>query len=203
MVQRRRVIAGGAALGATAWVAPSVLTLDRVGAAVGSCIAETPTVGNGAVLIDPPPTIQEGTPGLDSNTNTWVWLEQEAVVLMAPLTVNRVTDGTFNGGSNENATIPTGTQIASYYVHGDRLDDNGNLTGSLNFANASIIGLIYRTAELNASSFLRAPGTTYFNGPSEGGDTMGLSVVPGASDLRWNFRFGPALDGIRVIISCD
>ncbi len=199
MTNRRHVITGGVALGTTAWVAPSVLALDRLGAAVGSGTPDVPVVSMGALLIDPPPTIQEGTLPLDSNTNTFVWPEIGCEILDNDLVVNRSTPGSFNGGSNQATVIPAGTKIASYYVHGDRLDDGGQLTGQMTFPNATILGLIYRPAQLNASSYLEAPGTTYFNGPMETSDTMTLS----ADTVSWNMRFGPALDGIRVITTCS
>jgi hypothetical protein len=197
------MLGGGLAVSTAAWVAPSVLTFDRVAAATGSGTAELPTVSNGALLISAPPTIQEGTPTLDSNTNTFVFLETCNVVLTSNLIVNRVTAGSnFGGNSNENATIPIGTEVCSFYVHGDRLDDNGTLTGTMTFGSSTILGLIYRTTQLNNSSFLRAPGTTYFNAPMESSDKMWLDLTTGANSLRWRMRFGGALDGIRVITDC-
>ncbi len=203
MANRRQLLVGGAAFGTTAWVAPSVLSLDRVAAAVGSGTPEVPLVSNGAVLISPPATNQEGTLPLDSNTNTFVWPEIGCEVLDNDLVVNRSTAGSFNGGSNQGTIIPAGTKIASYYAHGDRLDDGGTLTGQMTFQNQQILGLIYRTAQLNASSYLEAPATNYFNGPMEGNDTMVLSLAAGMNSVSWNMRFGPALDGIRVITTCD
>ena len=198
------MLASTAALSATIWVAPSVVALDRVAAATpsdDSC--EVPTVYNGGIWLDPPPTdLSIGGP-LDSNTNTFVFAETPAPVTLAnDLLVDRTTAGSFNGNSNQNATIPAGTTICSYYVHGDRLDNNGNLTGALTFANSTIIGLIYEDTTFNASSFLRVPGTTYVNGPMESNDLMTLDLTPGANTLTWNMRFGPVLDQIRVITSC-
>ena len=201
MPPRRELLRAGLATATLTWVAPSVVALDRVAAAAPSAPCEVPTVRNGARWTSPPASIVEGGP-LDSNTNTYVWLEQGPLQLTSALVVNRTTAGNFNGGSNQNQTIPAGTWICSYYVHGDRLDDNGFLTGGMQFASSTIIGLIYRTNELNASSSLRAPGTTYGNAPMESGDVMSLGLTPGANTLSWRMRFGPALDGIRVITAC-
>ena len=121
---------------------------------------------------------------------------------MDNLIVDRTTAGTFNGNSNQNATIPSGTTICSYFVHGDRLDNNGQLTGALGFENSTIIGLIYEVATLNDSAFLRVPGTTYSTGAMEGGDDMSLDLTPGANVLRWEMTFGPVVDQIRVITTC-
>ena len=193
-----------AGLATTAWVAPSIIGLDRVSAAAPSDTScETPTVFNGAIWLNPPPTdLSIGGP-LDSNTNTFVFSETPApVTLTSNLTVDRTAAGSFNGNSNQNATIAAGTTICSYFVHGDRLDNNGQLTGGLRFAHSAIIGLIYETATLNASSFLRVPGTTYVNGPMEGNDLMTLDLTPGANTLTWTMTFGPVLDQIRVITAC-
>jgi len=197
---RRQVLSAGAGLTAAAWVSPSVIGLDRVAAAAPSSICEVPVVANGAIWLDPAPTtLAEGGP-LDSNTNTFVFGEAGPVQLTADLQVNRTAAGTFTGNSDPGGTIPSGTWICSYLVHGDRLDDRGDLTGSMTFSSATILGLIYRNPELNSgSTFLEAPATTYVYGPMEGGDDMGFD---GGTTLRWEMGFGPHLDQIRVITSC-
>ena len=201
MTDRRDLLRGAAALTVATWIAPSVVTLDRVSAAVGSVVAEMPAVGGGAVLIDPPATIAEGTAPYDSNANTWVWSEQSCVVLASALGVNRTAAGSF-GGSNFGGSIPAGTTICSFYVHGDRLDDNGRLQGNMTFTTSTILGLIFKTTQLNNSAFLESPTTTYFPAPMEGNDRMVLDLTPGANSLSWDMRFGAALDGIRVITDC-
>ena len=128
MSSRRSFLRAGAGVATATWLAPSVLSLDRVAAAAPSSICEVPSVADGAVWLDPsPPSTAEGQPVLDSNTNTFVWAEAGPFQLANDLTVNRVSAGTFDGGSNEAATIAAGTWICSYFVHGDRLDDNGFL----------------------------------------------------------------------------
>ncbi len=202
MSDRRTMLKTGAALSATAWVAPSVLSLDRAAAASASEDCEQPALSNGAVWEDnPPASLAEGGP-LDSNTNTFVWHEQGPVELTQALDVDRVTAGNFSGSSNENQQIAAGTWICSYFVHGDRLDDGGTLTGAMTFSNQNIIGLIYRNGTMNASSFLERSGVTYEYGPMEGNDNMSLTLTPGAHALSWSMRFGPHLDQIRVITSC-
>lgn len=205
MTSRRKLLSSSAALATTAWVAPSIVALDSVAAATPSdTVCELPEVFGGAILHEPPPPdLSIGGP-LDSNTNTHVFRETVAPVLLAAgLTVDRTTAGTFNGNSNQNATIASGTTICSYLVHGDRLDNSGRLQGGLSFGSSTIIGLIYETATLNASSFLRAPGVIYSTGAMEGGDNMSLDLTPGANTLRWDMQFGPVVDQIRVITSCE
>lgn len=200
MASRRELLQAGASVAAAAWVAPSVLSLDRVSAAAPSSLCEVPIMGNGAAWTDTPPaSLAEGGP-LDSNTNTFVFAEQGPVLLTADLDVNRTTAGTFSGSNNGSGTIPSGTWICSYFVHGDRLDDNGILTGSMTFTNATILGIIYRNPELNSSSaFLERSDVTYVYGPMEGNDSM---TFDGGGTLSWSMRFGPHLDQIRVITSC-
>jgi len=202
MSSRRTLLRSGAALTTAAWVAPSVLTLERAAAATPSGGCEIPTMSNGGVwLSSPPASLAEGGV-LDSPTETYAFLEQGPVTLTADLTANRATAGTFGGNSNENAVIPAGTTICSYYVHGDRLDDNGFLTGTMQFSSHQIVGLIYRSNQMTASNFLRNPATTYDQGPMEGNDSMTMSLATGANTLSWSMRFGPHLDQIRVITSC-
>lgn len=199
MISRRNFVATSAVVGTGTWVAPSVVGLDRVAAASSSSLCEKPALADGAVWLDPAPaSTAEGGP-MDSNTNTYVWAEQGPVQLTAALAVNRVTAGAFNGSSNESESIAAGTWICSYYIHGDRLDDRGTLTGSLSFASSTIIGLIYRTTQLNASHYLGAPGTTIVTGPMESNDNMKFD---GSTSLYWEMRFGGHLDQIRVITAC-
>ncbi len=202
MVSRRHVIAGS--VGSLAiWSAPSVTTLGHAAVAQSSNPGpELPFVSDGGILIDPPDDLAIGNPDLDSNTNTFVFLESGCTVLDNPITVDRSTAGVFNGNSNQGTMIPAGTKICSYFVHGDRLDNNGRLTGSATFSTNTILGLIYETGTFNATSFLEAPGTTYAYGPMEGGDTMTLDLTPGANRVTWDMRFGPATDQIRIITAC-
>jgi hypothetical protein len=202
MSSRRALLRSGAALTTAAWVAPTVLTLDRAAAATPSGGCEIPTMSNGGVWLSTPPgSLAEGGV-LDSPNETYAFLEQGPVTLASDLAVNRTTAGTFGGNSNQNAIVAAGTTICSYYVHGDRLDDSGTLTGTMQFSSHQIVGLIYRTGQMNASNFLRNPATTYVQGPMEGNDSMTMSLATGANTLSWSMRFGPHLDQIRVITSC-
>lgn len=202
MVSRRQIIAASAA-SAAVWSAPSVVALDRVAAATPSgCAPEVPTVDSGAMLIAPPPELAPNSSSLDNNTTTFVFIESSCVVLDAPITVDRSTAGVFNGNSNQGATIPAGTKICSYIVHGDRLDNNGRLTGAAMFSINPILGLIYEMATFNATSFLEVPGTNYVYGPMEGSDNMTLDLTPGANRVTWDMRFGGVTDQIRIITAC-
>jgi hypothetical protein len=161
-----------------------------------------PNVSGGAELISPPPTLQEGTPSLDSNTITWVFPERGPIRLPNDIVVNRTIAGLFDSGSNENAVIPAGSWVCSYYVHADRVDDNAQLTGQLQFSTANIIGLIYQRAEMTACSYLQAPATTYFTSVLENDDSMTLDLTPGSNRVTWSMTSGGALHSIRVLVNC-
>ena len=202
MVSRRHVIAGSAGALA-AWSAPSVTALGHAAAAQASGPGpEIPVVTDGGILIAPPPDLSAGTPPLDSNTNTFVFVESGCTVLANPITVNRSSPGAFNGNSNEATQIPAGTKICSYFVHGDRLDNAGRLQGKVTFMTNTILGLIYETAEFNATAFLETPGTTYAYGAMEGNDFMTLDLTPGSNMVTWDMRFGGVTDQIRIITAC-
>lgn len=201
MATRRQLLASSAALAGTVWVTPSIVALDRVAAQTGSGVPEIPFLANGAVWADPPPT-NLAIGATESDTDSPVFLEAGCEVLANPIVVNRSTAGSFNGNSNEATVIPAGTAIASYFVHGDRDNIPGFLTGSMTFANQMILGLIYETAQFNATSFLEAPAVNYVYGPAEGNDNMTLDLTAGANTVTWNLRFGGATDQIRVITTC-
>lgn len=196
------MIASTGTLAATAWIAPSIISFDQVAAQVGSGTPEIPVLGMGAVWFDPPPP-NLAVGAIESDTDTPVFLESPCVVLTQPITVNRSTAGVFNGNSNQNTPVPAGTAVTSYFVQGDRDNIPGFLTGSMTFTNQTILGLIYETAQFNATSFLEFPGTNYAYGPAEGNDNMTLDLTPGANTVTWNLRFGGATDQIRVITSCS
>ncbi len=199
MATRRELLQAGAGIAAATWAAPSVLAVDRVSAASPSSACEVPMMGNNAAWSDNPPALLVPGSAFDSNINTYVFAEQGPIELTADLSVNRTTAGNFNGSSNPGGVIPLGTVICSYFVHGDRLDNRGFLTGSLTFSNAVILGLIYRTNDFPASSAFERPGVTYEYGGMEGSDTMSFD---GGTTLSWSMRFGGHVDQIRVITSC-
>jgi len=199
MLARREMLASTAAVAAATWVTPSVVGLARAAAATPSNMTcELPMASGGAVLLEPPPaSILEGV--LESDTETYVFRETEtAVMLTAPLVVNRVSPGNFNGqGPFEQVEIPTGTLICSYYVHGDRVNNKTTHYGEITFSSSVIAGLIYENPEFNASAFLEVPTTTYVNGGMSQFDFMTLS----STSLSWSMT-GSQTDSIRVITVC-
>jgi len=195
---RRTLLLGGSAIAATTWIAPSVLTIDRVAAATasgGTCI-----VGSvGVTYYDPPPPSVEIN-ALESNTTASVFAEGACVTLPNDIVVNRSTNGTFQGNSNQGSVIPSGTAVQTFIINGDR-STNGRLNGSITF-NQPILGLIYRRDQFNATSFLEAPGTAYPNVNAaflEPSDRLTLAT----DTVTWELRMGGIWsDMIRVIVAC-
>ena len=87
-------------------------------------------------------------------------------------------------------------------MHGDRLDNNGRLTGAVTFSTNTVLGLIYEAGTFNATSFLETPGVNYVYGPMEGNDNMTLDLTPNANTVTWDMRFGGVTDQIRIITAC-
>ena len=201
MATRRHILTGSAGVVAV-WATPTIVGFGPIAAAQASGPGpEIPSLTPGAVLADPPPP-DLSIGAVESNTDTLVFLEAGCVILTAPIIVNRSSPGSFNGNSNENTTVPAGTKICSYFVHGDRLNLPGRLAGGATFSTNPILGLIYETAQFNATSFLEVPGVNYAYGPAEGNDFMTLDLTPGSNTVTWDLRFGGATDQIRIITAC-
>ena len=114
-------------------------------------------------LIKPPTSILQDA--LASDTEAYVFIEQDDVGLADPLKVNTTDAGTFNtSGSLEMANLARSTRINSYFIHFDRTGQPVqlvNIVGSITFDN-DILGLILLTTELNNSTpDLKSPGTAY------------------------------------------
>lgn len=198
-MDRRRLLLGGAALTGTAWVAPSIVGIDRVAAATGSA-GSVITASTGVTILDPPPASM-ALNVIESDTTTFVVAESECTVLPSDIVVNRASPGTFNGDSNELAVIPAGTAVCSFYVSADRAT-NGNLVGSLTFA-TPILGLIYELPQFQATTpILGIPGMAY---PTENGAYIERNddFVLSTFTVEWNFYMGGVWsDVMRVVIAC-
>ena len=198
-LNRRRLVLGGVALSGTAWVAPSIVALDRVAAATGSA-ASLIAASRGVTILDPPPP-SFALNVVESDTTTHVIAESPCTILPRDIVVNRSTPGSFNGGSNELTVIPAGTAVCSFYVHPDRAT-NGGLQGGLEFA-TPILGLIYERPQFDATTpILGVPGLDYPapNGAfAEPHDLFELS----ANTVTWDVRMGGVwADVMRVIVAC-
>ena len=111
--------------------------------------------------------------------------------------------GTFAGNVNENAVIPAGTQVCSYYVQLDRVT-NGYTQGAMEFPNAQILGVITSNGNLIATDdLLGNDGTTYGgNRGTEGHDEINLSLTE--NKISWDIYVAgnTYTDDFRVLTSC-
>ncbi|NNC79982.1 MAG: hypothetical protein HKN94_07490 [Acidimicrobiales bacterium] len=198
-MSRRQIVGAGASIAATAWVAPSVLALDRVAAATGSDVCENPQMLVSASWEDPPPLDLDKNTGIESDDEVFVFFEQGPVALEKDIKINRVTEGSFNGKSEQNVEFLAGTVVCSHFVHANRIDDTDTpLTGSLTFPNATILGLIYRSGELKKADFLEVPGTDY---EYDNAETEDLFTWSGGT-LSWSLVPGNEVRGIRILTEC-
>jgi len=123
--------------------------------------AEIVGTGGAAVEIAPPPSVD--LDALESDTEVRTFEELQVVTLGAPLVVNISAPGVYDDAADVTpATIPAATVISSHLVHFDIVFQGapGAATGSVTFRDR-ILGVIVDDADLDATDFLGAPGTTY------------------------------------------
>ena len=182
------------------WATPVVRQLPVLPAAAGSTSPSVVSM-TGTTLIDPPPPSVEMNV-IQSNTTTWLIAEQECVTLSSAVTVNRVTNGSFNGGSNEMATIPAGTTLSSFLLNADR-SSNGDLVGSISFS-SPIIGLIYELPQMTASNpTLGVSGMVYPTQTAAYVETNDDFTLSGGT-LTWDMAMGGAYsDLVRILVECS
>ncbi len=105
--------------------------------------------------------------------NVKIYLEQAAITLAAPLSVDRIGPdfGTFATPGSGSGALPAGTQLVDYLLHYDRRSgDPSNVSGTITFS-GQILGLILFDASLNQSdAVLGVAGVTYFTGQFRGID---------------------------------
>ena len=154
-------------------------------------------VADGARLVEPPATTVEGGP-LDAEAESFVWVESGPVTLDDELVVDLAPQGAWGGADGGGVTIPAGSTVCSLFVHGDRLDDSGVLTGSLRLTDARVLGVAASSGGLWRSRFLRAPEVEHRIGKMEPLDRV--EVTDDA--VAWEMWFGPATDQLRVITDC-
>ena len=202
-IDRRRLLLGGSVVGATAWVAPSILSIDRVSAATGS-LGSLITASQGVTILSPPyPDFTMNN--FEDDTTTYVVPEAECTILPGGIVVNRSTPGIFDGSGpgTEQTTLPAGTAVCSFYVHADR-DSTGNLSGSLTFT-SQIVGVIYKKNEFDDTTpLLGIPGVTYPNPATaflERDDTLTFSAD--RLTLSWSLQInGNFMEAMRILVAC-
>lgn len=155
----KRAGIAGAGVTAATWAAPSVLSLDAVGAA-GSLTCVDPTV-TGDLTIR---TLASGddlrpspTGNVLSDTTMFLMLEQSMFTMPS------------NWTTDSGATLATNDVVCVWLLHHARETVGGStLTGTLSFASSLIIGWDYRNNIVktldNGDSIFKKTGVTYQTG---------------------------------------
>jgi hypothetical protein len=116
------------------------------------------------VIIAAPPSVQLGA--LQSQTAAYLF-QESTVTLGAALSVDIATPGLYNIGSPDNVgAIPAGTNVHSYMLHHESVDNKlSTVTVAGSFPNP-ILGIIVSDAFLDASDPILGnnPGTSYPTG---------------------------------------
>jgi hypothetical protein len=188
-VSRRRVVSAFAATSATAWIAPSVLTVDRVAAAVGSSAQPALSGAATAGTLLAGQSLRPSSITWSSNSQFFVF-EEQCVTLTS-------TQNTDSG-----MVLPTGVQITSHLIHFSPTSGSRTLAGSVNFS-GTIIGYDWQDATLAAGDAQwGVPGVNYGVGRRRmewpGNDTITFTL-PGSVSL--SMRAGAAfVDQIRIYV---
>jgi len=171
-----------------------------------SARSEIVSTGGSAVQIAPPASVDVNV--LESNTQIRAFDEQQAVTLAAPLAVNISAPGVYDDPADLTpATIPAGSVISSHLVHFDIIFEGAAIgaTGTVTFRDR-ILGVIINDADVDATDFLGAPGTTY---PPAGIQFRGAEldendlVEVGCDFIRVELESFQILDHVRVITAHD
>lgn len=188
-VSRRRVVSAFAATSVVTWTAPSVLSLDKVAAAVGS--ATGPTVTGAATLatLSPGESLRPSGIPYSSNTNFYVFEEQSAV-----LTSTQTTDS--------GDVLPTGQLICAHLIHYSPASGSATLVGGANFS-GTIIGYDWQDATLAAGDAQwGVPGVNYGVGLRRmewpGNDTITFTL-PGSVSMSL-YAAAAYVDQIRIYV---
>jgi len=171
-----------------------------------SARSEIVSTGGNAVQIAPPASVDFDV--LQSNTAIRAFNEQQAATLAAPLAVNISAPGIYDDPSDLTpATIPAGTVISSHLIHFDIFFEGAAVesSGTVTFRDR-ILGVIVGDADVDASDFLGAAGTTY---PAAGVQFRGAEldendlIEVGCDFVRVELESFQFLDHVRVITAHD
>ena len=190
---RRRVVSTFAATSVGAWVAPSVLSLDSVAAAVGSSPAPTPTVTGDATIgtLMAGQSLRPDGVTWSSNSQFYVFTEQ-VVTLTSPQT------------TDSGMTLPTGVQLVSFLIHYSPASGVATLNGSVVLP-GSIVGYDWKDPTLAAQDATwGVPGVNYGVGRRAmewpGNDTITFTL-PGSVSLSM-YASASFVDQIRIYVVC-
>lgn len=167
--------------------------------AVTARAAVVNTTGNVQQLASPPATVMPNA--FENDDIIWVFAERTAYTLSTPLTVNITAPGSYSTyPASPTYTLPAGLKVDVYFMHFDPVHTRRR-SGSVTF-DAPILGVIVRDAQLFASNYLGAPGTTYpssgtLRGLENNDDRIALSTDMKTITVDW-IASSPG-DRIRII----
>ncbi|MDP7398793.1 MAG: hypothetical protein QF541_18135, partial [Lentisphaeria bacterium] len=155
------------------------------------------------VTIDPPESVELGE--LESNTTTFVFLEQSDLALTVNVNVDLLLDELEDPSTATSGTIEAGTVINSYFVHLDPIGSGPLGTiGTINFGDQTILGVVFLSSSLDGTDeTLGNPDTAY---PTDlgargievtGSDTFVISDDFSSIDI--DIRTTLATDQMRVL----
>ncbi len=166
---------------------------------------------SGAVTKIAPPASVDRFTGLDSDTTTWAWDEQQGVTLASPVRVDLTSPGTYDTpASLPGGTIAAGTTVDSHFFDSVPVATHAGvtLTGTLTFP-TDVLGVIVLRGKLLTSNVLGAPGTNYTTSAVTNDLTLDPTqdavIMPDQRTvtIRSNRNSGADVDQVRVITKHD
>jgi hypothetical protein len=175
-----------------------------------------PTIANAGILnvsgaievIPAPSNVRDGA--LESDTRIVAFAELQNVVLASDVNVNVSVPGLTPASPSDDhfspATIPAGTGISSYFLHGDAVGSQSppvRLIGSITF-DTDVLGLAFVNPRLNQGhDYPGLPGTLYATaGAMEINSTPAFDSIELSADRRTvtvDFRNSNSPDDVRII----
>jgi len=152
-----------------------------------------------ATLIGPPASTLPGA--LQSNTQVFVFDEQQSVALPGSIPVDITAIGTYNNAASLTpGVLLTGTVVDSHLIHFDQVGPGTTtLTGSVSF-DGDILGVQLLSPTLNSADGLGTAGAYPTGNPNRGVEFVGESITVLATnrDIRFTLITSNVIDQVRV-----
>jgi hypothetical protein len=146
--------------------------------------AQITAISGDVTIVPAPPTVEFS---VGTGAESWVFTEQENVVLTSSLAVDVAVPGTYgnykNLPSSAAGSIAAGTPVDSFYLHSYNLSNlsGTDYSGSITFA-TPILGVEGLDNSLVASNFLGSPTTKYYS-TSQG---QGFEFLTNIDSFTWS-----------------
>ncbi len=199
---RRAFVTKAATAAGIAWAAPVIATINQPAAAAHSL--PILVSGNNFSLIAPPATVAS----MQSDTTVFGFAEN-CVTLASSVLVNATgaNGALFTGTPGTVSVGSAGQEVCSYYIRSERVNPPaGPVAATVNFVNATIIGLAYLNPQLDSTRTIFGLGGGRYGatGRLESNDfgvviTDGISGDSSASLSLYTDGLGGA-DSIRILV---